>query len=152
MASYIRNMMEEINDSPELDEIGCTLGQENEYDAFNWKASFIGPPKSPYAGGFFKLSINFPIDFPDEKPNIKFKTKIYHPNIDYDNGDICIDSLNNWKSSTSMKQVLYSIYCLLIVPNPESCLNHDAGQLFKDNYSSFLDRANQDVRKYAQIN
>ena len=152
MASYIRNMMEEIDNSSELDEIGCTLGQENEFDAFNWKASFIGPPKSAYSGGFFKLSINFPIDFPDTKPNIKFKTKIFHPNIDYDDGEICIDSLKNWKPSTSIKQVLYSIYCLLIVPNPDDSLNYEAGQLFKEDYFAFLNRANEDVRKYAQIN
>ena len=152
MASYIRKMMEDIEDSPELDEIGCSLGQDNEYDAYNWKACFIGPTNSPYHGGYFKLSINFPNNFPTSKPNIKFKTKIYHPNIDYNDGSICIDCLNNWKSTTTMKEVLYSIYCLLITPNPDSFLNGDAAEKYKTNYSGFLDQANQDVRTYALIN
>lgn len=152
MASLIRNMMEEIEDSPDLDEIGCSIGQDNEFDVYNWKASFIGPTNSPYHGGYFKLAINFPSDFPKSKPNIKFKTKIYHPNINYDNGNICIDSLNNWKSTTTLKEVFYSIYCLLITPNPDSYLNSDAAKLFKENHSEFLNRANEDVRKYALIN
>ena len=50
-----------------------------------------------------------------------------------------------------MKEVLYSIYCLLITPNPDSYLNYDAADKFQKNYSEFLDRANQDVRKYALI-
>ena len=35
MATYIRQEMEEIEDSPELDEIGCSIGQENTYDVYN---------------------------------------------------------------------------------------------------------------------
>ena len=99
----------------------------------------------------FRLSINFPEDYPKEKPNIKFKTKIYHPNIDYDDGSICIESLNNWTSSTKMKEVLYSIYCLLITPNPDSYLNEDAALLLKKDRDAFKSRANQDVRLYALI-
>jgi ubiquitin-protein ligase len=151
MATYIRQEMEEIEDSPELDEIGCSIGQENTYDVYNWKASFIGPSTSAYHGGLFRLSINFPEDYPKEKPNIKFKTKIYHPNIDYDDGSICIESLNNWTSSTKMKEVLYSIYCLLITPNPDSYLNEDAALLLKKDRDAFKSRANQDVRLYALI-
>ena len=45
-----------------------------------------------------------------------------------------------------MTEVLMSIYCLLIKPNPDSPLNGEAAELYKENISKYNDRVNQDVR------
>ncbi len=51
-----------------------------------------GPRDSPYEGGFFKLQLFLPEDYPMSAPKCLFTTKIYHPNID-NLGRICLDIL-----------------------------------------------------------
>jgi ubiquitin-protein ligase len=43
---------------------------------------FIGPAESPYKEQMFKAELIFPLDIPNSLPEIKFKSKIWHPNID----------------------------------------------------------------------
>jgi ubiquitin-protein ligase len=150
-AAYIRNEFDTIEDSDELDDIGCSIGLKNEYDVYHWKATFIGPDSSAYHGGLFRLSIDFPNDYPTSAPSVFFSTKIYHPNVDYNNGRVCIEVLNNWNRYRKMSEVLTSIYCLLIKPNPESPLNSEAAELYKRSISEYNRRVNQDVRAYALV-
>lgn len=51
-----------------------------------------GPKDCPYEGGFFKLQLFLPADYPMTAPKCLFITKIYHPNID-NIGRICLDIL-----------------------------------------------------------
>ena len=51
-----------------------------------------GPKDSPYEGGYFKLQLFLPEDYPMVAPKCLFMTKIYHPNIDK-LGRICLDIL-----------------------------------------------------------
>lgn len=51
MTSYIRKEYNNIEDSDELDDIGCSIGLVNEWDIYHWKATFIGPDTSAYHGG-----------------------------------------------------------------------------------------------------
>ena len=45
-------------------------------------ASIIGPPDTAYDGGVFMVDFNFPANYPFKPPEIIFKTKIYHPNVE----------------------------------------------------------------------
>jgi Ubiquitin-conjugating enzyme len=47
-----------------------------------------GPPGTVYEGGVFAVSIVLPGLYPYELPRIMFKTKIFHPNISSQTGDI----------------------------------------------------------------
>jgi len=53
-------------------------------DLYQWEAIILGPEESPYENGIFYLDIILTPDYPFNPPNIKFKTKIYHPNINID--------------------------------------------------------------------
>ncbi|XP_010495567.1 PREDICTED: ubiquitin-conjugating enzyme E2 5A-like [Camelina sativa] len=56
-------------------------------DIFRWEATLIGPVNTRYEGGVFKISLNFPPDFPNNSPKVCFIKKICHPNVS-DNGGI----------------------------------------------------------------
>ncbi|KAL0078009.1 ubiquitin-conjugating enzyme/RWD-like protein [Phycomyces blakesleeanus] len=92
--------------------------------------SFIkGPPESPYEKGLFQLDITIPLQYPFSPPQIRFKTPIYHPNID-DCGRICADILKKgvsggWKPSLNLSTTLMSLSTLMAHPNPDDPLDAD---------------------------
>src|SRR6266478_4263196 len=53
-----------------------------------------------YTSLTFKISISFPSNYPFKPPTIKFETPCYHPNVDINNGGICLDILQVNRKST----------------------------------------------------
>ncbi|ESQ38849.1 hypothetical protein EUTSA_v10022482mg [Eutrema salsugineum] len=49
---------------------------------YEWQATLLCPPRSPYEGGIFFISIHFPPEYPFRPPRVSWKTPILHPNID----------------------------------------------------------------------
>lgn len=47
----------------------------------------------------------------------------------------------DWDSKLTLRDVLVTISCLLIQPNPDSALNAEAGALIQENYDAFAERA-----------
>jgi len=47
----------------------------------------------------------------------------------------------DWKPDLGLKHILLTIKCLLIVPNPESALNEEAGKLLLEHYDDYCRRA-----------
>ena len=72
-----------------------------------------------------------------------FLTKIFHPNVAFDTGEICVNTLKrDWNpTSWSLGNIFEVIKCLLIVPFPESSLNEEAGKEFMEDYESFKENA-----------
>ena len=105
----------------------------------NYKIMMRGPCDSPYSGGIFELSISIQKDYPFSPPNIKFITRIFHPNISYPNGEICLNILkDSWSPALNIDSVLHSISALLATPNPDDSLNIDAGRLLRENKNEFI--------------
>lgn len=40
-----------------------------------------GPPDSLYEGGLFSAILQFPEDFPNNPPDMRFETPMWHPNV-----------------------------------------------------------------------
>ena len=116
-------------------------------DITKWDATIIGPDDTPYAGGIFKLQIDFPPTYPINPPRIIFKTKIFHCNI---NGEsICLDILKyNWSPALSISKVLISICSLLNDPNPDSPLNGAAASLYRNNREEYNEEVKKYIKKY----
>lgn len=116
---------------------------------FKWTAIIIGPEDSPYENGKFLLEIDFPKSYPFKAPKVKFKTKIYHPNIN-DNGSICLDILqSNWSPALTVSKTLLSICSLLTDPNPDDPLVGSIANEYKADIQKYNKNAREWTRKYA---
>lgn len=98
----------------------------------------LGPEATPYYGGAWQMVIKVPSDYPQSAPKAFFKTRIFHPNVQPSTGEVCVDTLKrDWTPTTSLCDILVTIRCLLVHPNPESALNEDAGKLLLEDYAAF---------------
>ncbi|ORZ11199.1 ubiquitin-conjugating enzyme/RWD-like protein [Absidia repens] len=119
----------------------------NYHDLTTIQAWIRGPDDTPYENGYFKIRLTLNQDFPAQPPTGHFLTKIFHPNVSA-SGDICVNTLKkDWKPTVGIAHILLTIKCLLIVPNPESALNEEAGKLLLEEYDDYAKRA----RLYTKI-
>ena len=129
-----------------MEEDGISVGLIDN-DIFRWNVVFPGPEKTLYEGGFFKATLTFPEDFPQNPPEMKFITEMWHPNI-YKDGRVCISILHKsgvdifneqekaeerWRPVLGVEQILVSVISLLNEPNCDSPANIDAGVMFRNN-------------------
>ena len=85
----MRKEMQLLKNSPR-EGVQVSVEEEDRLDQLS--GAIMGPPNSPYDGGVFQVKINIPVDFPYSPPEIRFLTKIFHPNVD-PCGNICLDIL-----------------------------------------------------------
>ncbi|KAL3901413.1 MAG: hypothetical protein SGCHY_000635 [Lobulomycetales sp.] len=118
---------------------------------FKWECKLTGPEGSPYHKGVFRISIEFPTDFPFKAPKVLFVTKIYHPNVD-DDGSICTDILkpDNWKPSTKMADVLNALVSLLESPNPDDPLQPSIADQYRNDKAKFDKTVKEYIKKHAR--
>ena len=75
------------------DDLGASVGLIDDNDLFKWSIIFEGPEDTLYEGGYFKAELKFPSDYPNNPPDMKFISKMWHPNI-YEDGKVCISILH----------------------------------------------------------
>jgi ubiquitin-conjugating enzyme E2 C len=123
-----------------------TACPEND-NIYKWIGTIIGPEDTYYTNLRYRLSIEFPEDYPLTPPKIKFVTKCFHPNIDYDTGNICLDILKDkWSPALDISTTLLSICSLLSEPNNEDPLNNEAANMWNTQPDEFRNI----VLKYAK--
>ena len=150
---YLKNEFSALQKDPILS-LGCTVGlNEEKYgkDLFHWKLSLLGPKDSPYAGGMFFLTVDFPETYPTEKPEVRFVNKIYHLNVNHKNGHICISTLNDWKARTPMVDVISAIFALFYDQNPNSPYSGEMAREYQTNRALFNKNAAEWTKKYASM-
>lgn len=100
-----------------------------------------GPKDTAYEGGYFVVDIvlgglsnkiyQAPVanqhnaqvtadnQYPFVPPNMRFVTKVWHPNVSSANGAICLDILKDqWSPALTLKTALLSLQALLSSPEP----------------------------------
>ena len=148
----INHELQEIQEAATKDHQNAIYSvSPKEDDVFHWTGYIFGPEKSPYEGGIFKITIDYPPNYPFKAPKIAFKTPIYHPNIGKE-GSICLDILKEkWSPALTIPKVLMSISSLLVDQNPDDPLSPDVAYVYKNNRKEFENMAKIWTLKYAQL-
>ena len=119
---------------------GFSAGLKDEDNPLVWEIMIMGPPETPYDGGFFRSEMIFPADYPNLPPKLKFVSEFYHPNV-YPDGTVCISILHppgedafgyeaaneRWLPIHTVESILVSVLSMISSPNIESPANIDAG-------------------------
>ncbi|KAL9538204.1 hypothetical protein PS6_011613 [Mucor atramentarius] len=117
------------------------------------EAYIKGPPDTPYENGLFKLDMLVPNNYPFDPPQIRFVTRIYHPNID-DAGRICADILKkgdkgSWNPAMNLRTSLLSLAQLLAHPNPDDPLDAQIAREYQIDRPTFDQKALEFTLKFA---
>jgi len=97
-----------------------------------WTALLRGPPDTPYENGIFQVSIRCNSDYPLSPPTIAFETKIFHPNVHFRTGDVCLDILKKeWSPAWGLQAACRAVIALMSDPDADSPLNCDAGNMIR---------------------
>ena len=115
-------------------------------EIMNFEVEYTPDQASYWYGGKYLFSFSYPEDFPYEPPKIMCKTKIYHPNIDYD-GNTCLNmTKDDWNLDYTALNYIFQFYYLFSEPNPNNPLNHDAAKIMRDNLNQFKDNVKRTLR------
>jgi peroxin-4 len=103
-------------------------------DVTAWVVRIRGPAGTPYEGGWFTLSMKCPPTYPLAPPKVRFDTPVFHPNVLFKTGEICLDILkaDSWTPAWTLQSVCRAIAALLADPEADSPLNCDAGNLVRN--------------------
>lgn len=150
----IKEEFEDLIKNP-INNIGISVGLNDESNYFEWKCILLGPKDSPYKGGLFFLKISFPEDYPNHGPKVRFITPIYHtlviPKNDYDNnlGYPCIINLNYWKPTYTMREVLTNIFALFYIHRCDSPFPNEIQKECYDHRNIYYEKIKYFTKKYA---
>jgi len=131
---------------------GITAGLIDENDLTKWKGRVEGAKGTPFEGGYFHFKINIPENYPFEPPEVKMITKVYHPNINYKTGNICVNILkkDKWTPTNSIQSVLLSLQGLLSNPNTKDPLMGEINNIYLDDIDQYNETVREWVKLYAQ--
>lgn len=114
------------------------LGPKTESQLFEWEAVMRGPSNTAYENGLWHLTMSIPTTYPLVPPQIRFDTRIIHPNISFQSGEICLDLLKSkgeeggWTPAYTIGRTLEAIWLMLRYPEVDSPWNVDVAVLLRN--------------------
>ncbi|CAM9409535.1 unnamed protein product [Pylaiella littoralis] len=153
-AKRLRKEMHKLQSSPPDEDIRMVPEED---DIRQWRAFIRGPPDTPFAGvissitfqylinicrnplshlfnatGVYELKITVGQQYPMAPPSMHFITKVFHPNVHFHTGEICLNILKKeWSPAWSLQGACRAILALLAHPEADSPLNCDAGNMVR---------------------
>lgn len=105
---------------------------EDDSNMKEFQIEIKGPDDSLYKDSYYRLNFVIPDEYPFKSPSVAFSNKIFHPNIEFCSGSICLNTLNkNWAAIYDLLNVVdVMIPQLLINPNPNDPFNVEASRMF----------------------
>ena len=107
-----------------------------------------GPKNSVYESGIFNLSFEFE-NYPFKCPKVKFKTPIYHPNIETNTGEICMNALEkDWVPTMRISNIIEKIVSLLVFPSLEYPLEFNIAKEYLNDPNEYKIKVEKFIEKY----
>lgn len=157
---YNYRLMKDYQDFKKYQPFGGIGGPLNGTDLKHWEVTIPGPRDSPFEGGKFKIEILLADDYPNTPPTCRFITKVFHPNISFINGSICVNFLkksgdspnmySSWTNKKTICDIIVGLYGLLKFPNQGSPLNDNANDLFNRDEVRYNQVAKSFTNKFAK--
>lgn len=110
-----------------------------------------GPKDTPYDGGNYWMRMVITKDYPFKSPSVIFLTPIFHPNIEYESGSICLDAINEqWTPVFNFERIFtIMIPQLLTYPNPDDPFHVYASELLLKDSEKYTHIAKSINDRYA---
>ena len=97
-----------------------------------------------------QVEIVIPSEYPFGPPKMKFRTKVWHPNVSSQTGAICLDILkDNWSPALTLKTSLLSLRALLTAAEPDDPQDAQVARQYKSNHKEYLKTAKRWTETYA---
>ena len=89
-------------------------------------------------GGKFVINIDFSDNYPFKCPVMKFKTKIYHPNVKESSGEICDQAIKNtWVPTLNANYLIKMLKELIENPSTDAPMEADTAAVFMQDNAKF---------------
>jgi len=85
-------------------------------DALHWKGLIHGGTATPFEGGIFLLDVRIPKGYPFTAPRIRFDTKVWHPCVCPETGDVCQVRQDDWSPALTIEKTILTVGALLSDP------------------------------------
>ncbi len=145
-----KRLQKELNDLSNSPIEGVTIDLLQD-SVTNWAVHIQGPSGTGYEGGKFTISIDFSDNYPFKCPKVQFVTKIYHPNIKTDTGEICAQALqNNWVPTLNANYIIRAMIELMTSPSSENPMETEVARLMQSNSSKYMETVKEFTEKYAK--
>jgi len=145
-----RRIAKELADIQNDTESQIFCEPDNGSDLSHLKASFPGPPDTPYEGGTYMVDVKIPPDYPFRPPTMSFLTKLWHPNVSSQTGAICLDTLGSaWSPVLTIKSALISLQSLLNSPEPKDPQDAEVATMLLNHPEQFKAKARDWAVRFA---
>ena len=122
----------------------------NESDLEEIVLGVLAPDGTPYENGLFTLLVSVPMNYPHAHPVVKFRTKIWHPLVEYETGKLCQDYFKDqWSPANSIQLFLELLQHFFHVTQYETSVNYEAASQIQKKDGSFEKYAKEVTKRYA---
>mmetsp|Transcript_11859 Transcript_11859/g.19982 ORF Transcript_11859/g.19982 Transcript_11859/m.19982 type:complete len:169 (+) Transcript_11859:77-583(+) len=156
-ALLLMKQLKDLNKSPVE---GFSAGLVDSSNPFEWEICIIGPQDTLYEGGFFNAILKFPLDYPNNPPEMRITSEFWHPNV-YEDGKVCISILHapgedqygyesaseRWLPIHTVESILISVISMIGEPNLESPANIAAAKEYRTDLDAFKRNCRRIVRR-----
>lgn len=154
-ANRNRRLQKEIQDILKDAHSGITIttpsGDTDFKDLTRFRGHFRGPPDTPYEGGKYEVDIRITNEYPFKPPEMRFLTRIWHPNVSSQTGAICLDTLGAaWSPVLTLKSALISLQSLLSSPEPKDPQDAEVASMLISRPEEFAHVAREWAIRFAE--